>query len=332
MGGPQLVSCAAVSDKEPLGDVLARVESRLREVAADAPAPVGEAAVHLVEAGGKRVRPQVLVLSSQVAGRSTGDVVDLAAAAELVHNASLLHDDVIDEAELRRGRPTSREVWGNAHSVLAGDHLMAAALELLEDSPVPGVLRTMLATMRRLVAGEVVQLAHRGKLLPDLDHYYQVVRGKTAALFSWCADAGARAGGADEAVCKALADYGEEVGVAFQLCDDLLDLSGSTEELGKSLLADLEQGVATLPVVLAAEKHPELGQALAAKLEDRKNGINALVPKVRQWVRETGADEKTHALAQSHIDRALEALTPLENEPMRATLDALAQGMINRRT
>ena len=313
--------------------LLERVEFRIREVASAAPPPVGDVALHLIEAGGKRVRPRVVVHASKVGDRQVGDLVDLAVAAELVHNASLLHDDVIDEAPLRRGRKTARKLWGNAHSVLAGDHLMACALELLEDNEVPGVLRTMLTTMRRLVEAEVVQLAHRGKLLPNLDTYYQVVRGKTAALFSWCADAGARAGGAEEQICRALADYGEEAGMAFQLFDDLLDIEGSAEEMGKSLFADIAQGVATLPVVLAAQRQPELLQAIMDAFqapEVEHDNVESLVGSVHECIANTGAAEETRVLAQRHIDRARNALVPLGGRPERLQLDALAQAMINR--
>lgn len=328
-----MLYCPTVQGWDDEHEVLEQVERRLREVAIEAPQPVGDVALHLIEAGGKRVRPRVVVHASRVGGAPNGSVVDLAAAAELVHNASLLHDDVIDEAPMRRSRPTARRLWGNAHSVLAGDHLMACALEILEDTDVPGVLRSMLATMRRLVAAEVVQLAHRGRLLPDREHYYQVVRGKTAALFSWCADAGARAGGADEAICRALAEYGEEAGMAFQLFDDLLDLSGSAEEMGKSLLTDIAQGVATLPVVLAAQQQPHLVDEIMAAGQGRDGSdLEALVSSVRHWVEETGAGAETRRLAREHIARAKSSLRPLGDRPERARLEQLAQGMIDRRS
>jgi len=308
------------------------IEERIRQVVKEAPSPVNDVAFHLVSAGGKRVRPRVVVHASRLGDNPARCVVEVAAAAELVHTASLLHDDVIDEAPLRRGQATARTVWGNAHSVLAGDHLMVCALELLEDCGVPRVLRTMLTTMRRLVHAEVVQLAHRGKLLPDMDRYYQVIRGKTAALFSWCADAGARAGGADEAVCHSLAQYGEELGVAFQLCDDLLDLAGTTEELGKSLFTDISQGVSTLPVILAAQREPELGSTI---IEHAQNGgerdLEKLTDDVKRWVEETGAAAETRTLAGEHIANARAALEPLADRPERAQLEALADSMLRRR-
>jgi octaprenyl-diphosphate synthase len=314
-------------------EVLDLVERRIRDVVIGAPGPVRDIALHLVDAGGKRVRPKVVVHASRVGGTTSGAVVDLATAAELMHNASLLHDDVIDEAPLRRGRPSARKIWGNAHSVLAGDHLMTCALQILESSEVPGVLKTMLVTMRRLVAAEVVQLAHRGRLLPDREHYYQVVKGKTAALFCWCAEAGARAGGADDAICQALAEYGEEAGMAFQLFDDLLDLSGSTDEMGKSLLSDIAQGVATLPVVLAAQAQPHLvEEILAGGGGTGALDLESLVVSVRHWVEATGAGEETRRLAREHITRAVAALHPLGDGPHRDRLEQLARTMIDRRS
>lgn len=333
-----MLPTANAAETEAVARMLELVEGRLRSVAGDAPSPVGEAALHLVSAGGKRVRPRVLLHAARVGGGPlrVDTVVDLAVAAELVHNASLLHDDVIDEADLRRGRPSARAAWGNAHAVLAGDHLMAGAFELLERAAVPTALASMIATIRRLVAAEVVQLAHRGRLLPDLDHYYRVVRGKTAALFAWCADAGARAGAADEDVCRALTEYGEELGVAFQLWDDLLDIEGTAEELGKSLLTDLEQGVGTLPVILAAEVRPELARALveAGAEASRRGGggLEGLVPRVRRWVDETGAAERTRALAEEHVARARASLVPLGELPERGVLEGLALRMVRRRS
>lgn len=313
-------------------EILDRVERRIREVVSQAPPPIDQAALHLVTAGGKRVRPRVVLYTATVGGASRGDLVDLAAAAELVHDASLLHDDVIDEAPLRRGRLTSRVLWGNAHSVLAGDHLIAVALELLADGGVPGALRTMLATMRRLVEAETVQLAHRGKLLPSFELYERVIRGKTASLFSWCALAGARAGGAGEDVCQALALYGEELGMAFQLVDDLLDIDGSPEELGKSIFTDIAQGVATLPVVLAAQRRPELASQIAARALGGDGPLEPLVDLIRRGIRETAADDETRRLAEAHVARARSALAPLGDLPAHRALDEFATLMAARRS
>lgn len=319
---------------EGLIQLLERIEARIHEVAANAPPPVGDVALHLVTAGGKRVRPRVVVHACEVGGHCVDDVIDLAAAAELVHNASLLHDDVIDDAPLRRGQTTARIRWSNAYSVLAGDHLMASALEILEEGNINGVLRSMLSTMRRQVQAEVIQLAHRGKLLPNRDLYYQVIQGKTASLFAWCADAGARAGGADESVSHALAEYGEELGVAFQIYDDLLDLDGTAEELGKSLFADIAQGVSTLPIVIAAEQDSALAQMLtthSASGEERSaDEIEELISHVKQVVASTGAADETRRLARHHVDRAHRALEPLDARPERQLLDELADSMINR--
>lgn len=303
----------------------------LRRVAGDAPEPVGDVALHLLTSGGKRVRPRVVLLASGIGDRQGADVVPLAAAAELVHNASLLHDDVIDEAPTRRGRPAAHTIWGNAHSVLAGDHLMACALELLEASEVPGTLRSMLATMRRLVHAEVIQLAHRGSLLPDIERYEQVIRGKTAALFSWCADAGARAAEADQEICRALSEFGEEIGVAFQLFDDLLDLDGSPEELGKSLYTDIAQGVATLPVILAAQHDPSFAERLLPRASSEAS-LEAIAEEVRAKVQETGALEETRQRAHQQVDRALVTLEPLGQRPQRQLLIALAQSLLDRRS
>jgi len=241
-----------------LGEVLPIVEAQLLSATRgpNAPAPLDEAARHLVASGGKRVRPVTALLVTSACGGDPRLATPMAAAAELVHSATLLHDDVIDEGAERRGRPSTRVLWGNLVSVLSGDMLLTQALELVESAGVPGVMGDLLATLHALIAGEVAQLKARGREDVGLEGYLEVVRGKTASLFAFACRAGARAARADASVIDAVGRFGAEVGVAFQVVDDVLDLSGDPRAVGKRLGADLAEGKTTLPLALALARDP----------------------------------------------------------------------------
>jgi len=237
---------------------LGEIEQLVRERIGGGVAPGKESASHLFEAGGKRVRPLALLLATACFGAIDARARDLGAAAELVHMATLLHDDVIDDGDQRRGHPTSRRIWGNAVSVLAGDMLLVEALRLASlgassgaagsgSEPRPRNEREthqatwteLVSTLGQLVDGEIIQL--RGRLAVSLDEatYFEIVRGKTASLFEWALRAGARTGGARAESIDALGRFGASLGVAFQLVDDLLDYEGDAAHTGKTLFADL---------------------------------------------------------------------------------------------
>ena len=225
---------------------------------------VGEAGANLVHLGGKRLRPLCVILASRVGGGLAPEVRDIAVAAELVHNATLLHDDVVDNADRRRGRPTARVELGNAASIFAGDFLLVDALQRVHRAGVPGVMEGLLGTIAAMIRAESLQLENRGRLDTSKDLYYEVARGKSAALFRWALGAGALTGGAPSSVCAALEVYGESVGVAFQLIDDLLDLVGHHSNTGKTLFSDLSEGKVTYPLIVALEREPELIDTLRA--------------------------------------------------------------------
>src|SRR5689334_3267046 len=231
------------------GDDLAVVNRKLERLVRAGVSPAVEPARHLLEAGGKRVRPLLVILSSACFGRPSSSSRDVAVAAELVHLATLLHDDVIDDGQDRRGRPTSRRIWGNAVSVLAGDLLLTHALEQTAHAAPGPVLLDLFATLRRLVDGEVVQLRGRRRFDPSEEVYFQIVRDKTSSLFGWACRAGATVGGASPQQAAALGEFGARVGVAFQLVDDVLDYVGESAATGKALLGDLSEGKLTLPLI-----------------------------------------------------------------------------------
>ena len=216
-----------VNVQELVGDDLEWVQTALGDIAKEGFSPATEAAHHLVSQGGKRVRPLVVLLSAACFGPVPANARTLALVAELVHTATLLHDDVADDGMQRRGAATSRRVWGNAVSVLAGDLLLVHALRRTL-SDMPAVLPELLATLRQMVDGEVLQLRGRSQLQLSEVHYFHIVHGKTASLFAWAARSGSRSSGATLLEADAMGFFGEKLGVAFQLVDDVLDYVGTT--------------------------------------------------------------------------------------------------------
>ena len=247
-------------------DDLAAVENELAALSTRGTL-VGGAGADLVHLGGKRLRPLCVVLASRVGVASRSAVRDIAVAAELIHNATLLHDDVVDNADRRRGRPTARVELGNAASIFAGDYLLIEALQRVQRAGVPGVMEGLLATIAEMIRAESLQLENRGRLDTSEELYFEVARGKSAALFRWALGAGASTGGAPPEVCAALEAYGESVGVAFQLIDDLLDLVGHHSNTGKTLFSDLSEGKVTYPLITVLDREPELIDTIRAIAE-----------------------------------------------------------------
>jgi octaprenyl-diphosphate synthase len=237
-----------------LAEDMAFVDGELARATKEGRSPATDSASHLLSAGGKRVRPLTVLLSAACFGDIQPAARELAVVAELVHLATLLHDDVIDDGQERRGTPTSRRLWGNAVSVLAGDLLLTHALERTSATAQPEVLSDLFATLRALVDGEVVQLRGRTALEVSEAAYFQIVRDKTASLFAWAARAGARAAAAPREAVTALGEFGAHLGVAFQLVDDVLDYAGSPKETGKAVHADLREGKLTLPLIRAVAR------------------------------------------------------------------------------
>jgi octaprenyl-diphosphate synthase len=320
--------------KVMVGDVIARVEETLPRLADGGPGVAGLAARHLLAAGGKRVRPLLVVLSARTLGgvaRLDGAEEALAQSAELVHAATLLHDDVLDDGRVRRGVPAARVLWGNAASVLGGDFLLVRALELTAATRVPGALEELLLAIGRMIDGEALQLAHRGRADLTVDGYRAVVDGKTASLFAWCGRAGARLQAADEPVAEALGMYGLHLGRAFQIVDDVLDVEGDPKTLGKSVLVDLHEGKLTLPVIYALEKEPKLRAELEAASCDDEPG--ALADDVAQAVHRHRGAERARADAVLETTLAQAAIQRIEGKggrPYREALSLIARELCAR--
>lgn len=287
------------------------------------PRPGADAAVHLVRTGGKRVRPLALLLSAACFGSFTPAVRQMAVVAELVHSATLLHDDVIDEGIERRGAPAARRIWGNAVSVLGGDLMLVEALDRTERHA-PAVLPDLIAALRRLVSGEIVQLRGRTQLDVSEATYERILLEKTASLFAWATRSGARLGGATPSEEQALAEFGERLGIAFQLVDDVLDYTG--EGTGKTPLADLREGKLTLPLVLAVGKNPALLQALRAIHQ----GDSEPIAEVHRSVVASGACELVLSRARESTQLAVQALEQVRSSAARCLLTDVAERLAIR--
>jgi len=311
-----------------LGEDMAEVEQWLLDASAAGLTPAGPAALHLVERGGKRVRPMALLLAARCFGRRGAAVQELAAAVELVHSATLLHDDVIDEGMERRGSVTSRRRFGNAVSVLAGDLLLIDALErarrISQAEEQPQLLAEFMSTLRRLVEGEIIQLRGRSELDVSEATYYRILSDKTASLFSFATRAGAWLAGAAPAAVEALGNYGESLGIAFQLVDDVLDYS--SQKTGKTLYADVIEGKMTLPLVLAIERDPSLTPLLGRMRE----GDKELAPSIAEKVLASGACDEVRRRAQKISEAATSALEGVPVSPARTLLSVVASEMTRR--
>jgi len=311
---------------EMLGMQMGWIDAELRRMAATGLSPGTDSARHLLDAGGKRVRPLALLLSAACFGSIPQPACELAVVAELVHLATLLHDDVVDDAPERRGKPAARVLWGNAVSVLAGDLLLTHALERTSAVAPRAILADLFATLRRLVDGEIVQLRGRTELDPRQATYFAIVEDKTASLFAWAARAGAAIAGASEAHVQALGEFGGHVGVAFQLVDDLLDYEGDPALTGKNLHTDLREGKLTLPLILAVERNPALRDELGLARDLDRDAAARLVAAVHSL--RTG--EEVRALADRETARALAALARLPSSPAREMLAAIATELTAR--
>jgi octaprenyl-diphosphate synthase len=295
-----------------LASAMERVDEVIRARLSSKVALVDQIGRYIVEAGGKRVRPRLLLLFADALGHEGPAQHELAATVEFIHTATLLHDDVVDESSLRRGRATANALFGNAASVLVGDFLYSRAFQMMVSVNEMRVLDVVADATNVIAEGEVLQLMNMHD--PDLavEDYLQVIRFKTAKLFEASARLGAILGKADAATEEACADFGRRLGTAFQLVDDLLDYEGRSEELGKNVGDDIREGKATLPILLAMarcspEEREMLREAIRTGEVERLNQIIGVV-------RRTGAIEATRDAAEDEITRA------------RANLDVLPAG------
>jgi octaprenyl-diphosphate synthase len=293
--------------------------------------PLHKSANHLVAAGGKRLRPLCVALAARVGAGFSDAVKDLAIAAELVHSATLLHDDVVDLGEKRRGADAARMIYGNAASIFAGDWLLVEALTRVQRAGMSDVLDRALRVLGQMLEAEALQLARRGQVRCSRAEYTQIVLGKTASLFRWAMFAGARAGGASPAVIEALETFGERVGIAFQIVDDTLDVEGDAVGLGKNLFADLREGKVTYPLMVALERSDGLRDLLERSLSAEGEITDPdVLRRAAEAMRETGALHQARGWARELIDEARVALLAVPLGPARLALESVAESIVTR--
>ncbi len=306
------------------------VEQALHEHVQSEAGFVTEAARHLMEAGGKRFRPLLVLLAAETGDPTADGVLTSACVVELTHLASLYHDDVMDEADLRRGAASANARWDNHVAILTGDFLFSKSSELTADLG-PDAVRIQAQTFTRLVEGQILETLGPSDEQDPLEHYLRVVAGKTGSLIATSARYGAMFAGAPPDVVEALTEYGEKVGVAFQLSDDILDIASESEESGKTPGTDLREGVPTLPVLIAqrstdpADAH--LLELLASDLSDDASHAEAL-----SLLRGHAAIAEARAYVVSLAAEAKELLKVLPEEPVRTALEAFADAVATRST
>jgi octaprenyl-diphosphate synthase len=290
---------------------------------------VGEVSRYIISAGGKRLRPALLLLVSGALGYTGAQRHNLAAVVEFIHTATLLHDDVVDASTLRRGRATANESFGNPASVLVGDFLYSRAFQMMLDAGQMRIMEILADATNVIAEGEVLQLMNMHDAALDETGYLRVIRSKTAKLFEASARLGAVLAGADAAIETACADYGQALGTAFQVIDDVLDYDGDAHEMGKNLGDDLREGKATLPLISAMQRGTASQRELIRHAVET-GGVTEL-DQIIAIVRDTGALEVTRDAAAAEARRAVEAARKLPGNPYTEGLLRLAAQLLERR-
>ena len=284
---------------------------------------------HTLAPGGKRLRPTIALLAGRFGSYEPERLVPLAASIELLHTATLVHDDVIDQSETRRGRPTANARFRNAVAVMLGDYMFAHAANLICRTESLEVVKLFSRTLMSMASGELTQDMSAYEYGQDTMDYFHRIAGKTASLFATSAEGGALVAGAPEAWTAALHDYGENVGMAFQIADDVLDFTGDEAELGKPIGSDLMQGTLTLPSLLLMERDPNDNPV--KKLFRNKRRQEHLAEAIA-LIRSSDILDQACAVARDFRERAVAALKPLPDTPARASLIEIADYVLERRS
>ena len=310
----------------PIQDELALVESRLQSVSQEQHAMLTGTIQDIFSAGGKRVRPALCLLTAGLFDADSDQAISLAAAVEMLHTATLVHDDLIDGALIRRGSPTLNALWSPDISVLAGDFLFARAASLISQVEIVPVMRLFASTLETILNGEITQKFTKWQV--NRDEYEDRIYAKTGALFVLSTQSAAMLGGADPKALQAVIDFGHQVGTAFQIVDDVLDYVGATEKLGKPVGGDLRQGIFTLPAILYAEEYPQDGLFLDY-LNQRVNG-DATVQELIARIQASGVVEASLAEAHERLASGREVLSGLPDSIYRQALLDLAGHLVER--
>ncbi|MHB1285992.1 MAG: polyprenyl synthetase family protein [Leptospirales bacterium] len=310
-------------------DLLA-VEDRLLQFAGDSNDYIRDVTSHIIRSGGKRLRPLLMVISSRLSGYSGPNMTLLSAAVEFIHTATLLHDDVVDHAEMRRGRPSANQVWGNQASVLVGDYLYATALWMATGTHIHEINDVLTLACRKMSEGEVLELMLDNNLSAREEDYFNVVECKTAALTAGTCRMGAILGSLDSVQKKALEDFGYYIGMAFQVADDTLDYMAQKDRLGKTLGKDLSEGKMTLPLLHCLANSQASQREILVQRIGQGEITDLHLGEVVGYMKTTGSLEFSLERAVSFMKQAKQSLDPFPDSLHKQNLLALSEFIIER--
>ena len=318
----------ATSIYGPIQDGLARVEENLTQMADRRFSFMGQLLNHVLESEGKRIRPALTLLASDFHPHDRKKTEIMATAVELLHIATLVHDDTVDNSDIRRGKATVSSQWGRNVAILVGDYIFAASATLVCDTGDIRVIRRFSETIMELSTGELQELAEAYNCDQTMDGYLDRIYGKTASLFTTAGESGAVLSGAPEDTVQSLKEYSHNLGMAFQIVDDILDFEGTSEEVGKPLGNDLVRGVVTLPAMIAMRHYPDDNpvSALFRNPDDREQ-----LRKAVDMVLEPPILAEAHAVAEEFGRKALDALRTFPQTPSRESLEELVAYVLSRR-
>lgn len=297
------------------------IENELEKALSSSSRVINDASLHLLQAGGKRIRPAFVIISAKFGDYNIERVKNIAVPLELIHSASLVHDDVIDNSDMRRGRPTVRAQWNNRVAMYTGDFIFARALEYVTNIENPKVHQILARTMVEICNGEIIQIEDKFRLSQNIKDYFRRIKRKTALLIESSCELGAVVTNADKNVVKSLRRYGYFVGMSYQIVDDVLDFTSTDEQLGKPAGSDLLQGNITLPILLLKDKEEIIRFVDRAKLGivTEKERLQML-----ELVRNSDAIKKAIAVSNHYLQKALKEVEKLPNSPMKKKLRDIA--------
>ena len=314
---------------EPVQEGLEHVKENLHGMVDPSSEFLAELLDHVLEPTGKRVRPAITLLASSFHPHDERVIEIMATAVELLHIATLIHDDTVDNSDIRRGKATVSRVWGPNAAVLLGDYVFATSATFVCDTGNVRVIRRFAETIMELSSGELQEMARAYDLGQTRDDYLKLIFNKTASLFTTAGESGAVLSGVSEDRAEALKQYGYNLGMAFQIVDDVLDLDATTEEIGKPVGSDLAQGTLTLPAILAVEARPD-DNPVRDLFQDPGDG--ALLSQAVQFIQESSAIDESRSIAREYADRALRNLDLLDLNPARRSLEELVYYVVDRRS
>ena len=319
----------AISIFEPVQEGLARVEETLKNVAKLRFPFLSELLGHVFDTGGKRVRPAVTLLASNFHPHDRNISEIMAAAVELLHMATLIHDDTVDDSNMRRGKATLSSLWGRNTAVLVGDYIFAASATYVCDTGNIRVIRRFAETIMELSSGELQEMAEAYDPNQTMESYLERIYNKTASLFTTAGESGALLSGAPEEFAQALKEYGYNIGIAFQIVDDILDFEGNEQEIGKPVGNDLAHGIITLPAIFAMERYPN-DNPIPALLQEPQEERH--IKRAVDMIQNSTIINDSYAVADSYCREAVDKLKALPRNQSRNSLEELVGYVLSRRS